>query len=154
MKISEREALASNPFWISSLIGHFNQGYGGDAPFELIYLLPPLALRKISRKSVSTLNSSSTIYSAFLDNKEKRMRVAGLQRYVEYYKHLVMPSLIAYANTGNSFGRKLENGREYKYSAVDNRQVREYCKAAYNLGVIFSKENQKDCFYKLGVFEI
>jgi len=82
------------------------------------------------------------------------MRIAGLQRYVDYYKYLVIPSLIAYANKGNSFGRNLENGSDYKYSAVDSHRIREYCKAAHNLGVVFSKENQKECFYKLGVFSI
>jgi len=154
LKINDRVILASNPFWVSELIGFFNQGYGGSAPFELAYLIPPLTLRRDSRKSISDLKSTSTIYSAFLDGKEKRMRIAGLQSYVDYYKYLVVPSLIAYSNKGNSFGRNLENGKTYKYSSINSRQVREYCKAAHNLGVIFSKEKSKECFYKLGVFNI
>ncbi len=154
MNIDERALLASNSFWVSELIGFFNQGYGGRVPFELVYLLVPLALRKESRQGISSLNSRSTIYSAFLDNKEKRKRIAGLQKYVECYKHLVVPSLIAYSNKGNCFGRKLENGKLYTYSSIENLHVREYCKAAHNLGVIFSKESSKECIYKLGVFSI
>lgn len=154
MKIDDRLVLASNPFWVAELIGFFNHGYGGEVPFELVYLLPPLTLRKDSRQCISSLNSKSTIYSAFLDSKEKRSRIVGLQRHVGYYKSLVTPSLIVYADKGNIFGRKLKNGKQYIYSSVENQKIREYCKAAHNLGVIFSKESAKECFYKLGVFKI
>lgn len=154
LKINERFVLANNPFWVSELIGSFNQGYGGKAPFELVYLVVPLVLRKDSRKKISTLNNLSTIYSAFLDGKDKRVRIAGLQRYVDYYKPLVIPSLIAYSNKGNTFGLRLDNGKEYHYSKINNTRAREYFKAAYNLGVVFSKESPKECFYKLGVFNV
>lgn len=154
MKISDRVMLASNPFWVSELIGFFNQGYGGRAPFELVYLIAPLVLRKDTRGGISALNSQSTIYSAFLDTRDKRMKIAGLQKYIDYYKHLALPSLIVYSNKGNSFGRFIENGKIYKYSSVQNARLREYCKAAHNLGVIFSKEKSKECFYKLGAFDL
>ena len=154
MKIDERHTLASNPFWLSELIGFFNQGYGDKAPFELVYLTAPLILRQESRKKISSLNSTSTIYSAFLESKEKRTKIAGLQKHVESYKHLVIPSLIVYSNKGNKFGLRLQNGKKYQYNKIDNKQVREYCKAAYILGKIFAKESTKECFYKLGVFSL
>lgn len=154
MKISDRVALASNPFWVSELVGFFNYGYGGRVPFELVYLLAPLVLRKDTRQGISTLNSQSTIYSAFLDAKEKRIRIAGLQKYVDYYKYLAIPSLIVYSTKGNRFSRYLENGCTYNYSVVQDIKIREYCKASHNLGVIFSKEKAKECFYKLGVFNL
>lgn len=154
MKISDRVMLASNPFWVSELIGFFNHGYGGRAPFELVYLLVPLVLRKNTRMGISALNSKSTIYSAFLDERNKRVRIAGLQKYVDYYKHLAIPSLIVYSNNGNNFGRFIENERDYKYTSIESARLREYCKAAHNLGVIFSKEKPKECFYKLGVFDL
>lgn len=154
MRTDEKAIFNSNPFWLSELVGYFNQGYGGDAPFELVYLIPPLLLRKESRRRVGSLNTKSTIDSAFLDSKNKQAQISGLPRQVNYYKHLIVPSLIEYSNKGNRFGITLKNGKNYNYSAVKSKSVREYCKAAHNLGVIFSKEDARECLYKLGVIKI
>lgn len=154
MRIDEKVIFNSNPFWLSELVGYFNEGYGGNAPFELVYLIPPLLLRKEARRRVGSLNANSTIDSAFLDSKDKRARIAGLPRQVNNYKHLVVPSLIAYSTKGNRFGLTLKNGKNYHYESVKSKSVREYCKAAHNLGVIFSKEDAMECFYKLGVVKV
>jgi hypothetical protein len=154
LKISEIEELSLNPFWLSKLISHFNEGYGGNAPFELVYLLFPLVLRERTRNKLSTLNRSSNIYSALLDDKEKRILISALQFYVEEYKQYVKPSLIVYANFGNEFGLKLKNNSAYDFKKEKDSKTKNYYKAAYYLGVIFSKEKSSECFYKLGVFKV
>lgn len=154
MRISEIEKLSLNPFWLSKLICHFVEGYGKEAPFELTYMLLPLVLRQESRECLSKLNKNSTIYSAFLDHRDKRLNITALQHYVDSYSKYVNPSLIVYANAGHSFGRCLKNSNKYDFNKEKNQQTKIFYKAAYYLGVIFSKEKAKDCFYKLGVFKV
>lgn len=155
MRISEIEKLSLSPFWLSKLIFHFVEGYGKETPFELTYMLLPLVLRQESREVLSNLNKNSTIYSAFLDHREKRLKITALQHYVESYSKYVNPSLIVYANAGHSFGmRCLKNSNKYDFNKEKNQQTKKFYKAAYYLGVIFSKEKSKDCFYKLGVFKV
>ena len=77
MKIDTLTSLTLNPFWLSEIIGHFNEGYGNNAPFELTYLVLPLVLRENTRIKLSQLNNKSTIYSAFLDSKEKRIKITA-----------------------------------------------------------------------------
>lgn len=154
MRISEIEKLSLNPFWLSKLICYFVEGYGKETPFELTYMLIPLVLREESREALSKLNKNSTIYSAFLDHREKRQRITALQYYVDSYSEYVKPSLIAYANADHSFGRSLTNSKTYDFNKEKNQQTKKFYKAAYYLGVIFSKENSKECFYKLGVFKV
>lgn len=154
MKVSEIETLLLSPFWLSKLIGYFVEGYGKETPFELIYILLPLVLRHESREALSNLNSNSTIYSAFLDDKDKRLGISALQYYVEAYSKYVNPSLIVYANSGNSFGNYLKNARQFDYSKEKNKHTRNFFRAAYYLGVILAKEKSQDCFYKLGVFKV
>jgi len=133
---------------------HFIEGYGNDAPFELAYLVLPLVLREESRSALCRLNKTSTIYSAFLDGKEKRIRITALQYYVQAYKGYVNPSLIIYSKKGNEFGLTLKNLNSYDYSKEKDKTTKAYFKAAYCLGAVFSKEKTPDCFYKLGVFKI
>ncbi len=154
MKIETLTTLTLNPFWLSEIIGNFNEGYGNNAPFELTYLVIPLILRENTRVKLSLLNINSTIYSAFLDSKEKRVIITALQRHVEFYKKNVMPSLAVYANKGNVLSGEITNMKPYKFNTEKNLEVRKYLKAAYYLGVIFRKESSKNCFAKLGVFEL
>tara|TARA_B100001063_G_C16701102_1_gene522609 strand:+ start:289 stop:753 length:465 start_codon:yes stop_codon:yes gene_type:complete len=154
LKISEIEQLSLSPFWLSKLISHFVEGYGKETPFELTYILLPLVLRQESREALSKLNANSTIYSAFLDHRDKRLNITALQHYVEAYSKYVNPSLIVYANAGHSFGKCLQNSRKYDFKKEKSQQTKKFYKAAYYLGVIFSKEETKDCFYKLGVFKV
>ncbi len=154
LKISEIEKLSLNPYWLSNIICHFIEGYGNKAPFELVYLAIPLILRGEPRNGLCKLNTTSTIYSAFLDDKDKRKRITALQYYVEVYKEFVNPAFIVYANKGNDFGIKLTNKNIYDYKKERDKTTRNYLKAAHNLGNVFSKEKTQDCFFKLGVFKL
>jgi hypothetical protein len=154
LKIREIEALTVNPFWLSKLLESFVDGYGNNTPFELTHLLFPFVLREKPRKELCKLNRNSTVYSAFLDHKDKRIRIFALQHYVSEYKKHVNPALIAYANNGNSFGIKLQNNRQCNYQNESDSFVKEYLKSAHILGSILSKEKTADCFFKLGVFQI
>lgn len=154
MKINEIETLSLNPYWLSNIICHFIEGYGNHSPFELIYLAAPLILRGESRDALCKLNKTSTIYSAFLDDKDKRKKITALQYYVEVYKEFVNPAFIVYANQGNNFGLKITNNSVYDYKKERDKTTKNYLKAAHNLGVVFSKEKKQDCFFKLGVFKV
>ena len=65
-----------------------------------------------------------------------------------------MPSLAVYSNKGNVFSGNIQNMKPYKFNKEENAEVKKYLKSAHYLGVIFKKESSKNCFYKLGVFEL
>jgi len=154
--INNKITLALSPYWLADLIEHFVEGYGKPAPFQLSYLVIPLVLRRDSRDPLSSLKSTSTIYSAFLDSTEKRKRITALQLAVENYSTYTRLAMLAYSARGHQFDLTIFNNQNHrpKKQNYTNHISKDYFKASYNLGMIFSKEDLTACFYKLGVFNV
>lgn len=154
--IDEKITLALSPFWLADFIEHFVYGYGKPVPFQLVYLMIPLVLRRDSRDPLVALKNTSTIYSAFLDTSEKRKRVLALQLAVTNYSAYAKRAMLAYSARGHNFDLEISNAAGYvpKKESYTSHIAKEYFKASRNLGVIFSKEDLAACFYKLGVFKI
>lgn len=154
--IDEKITLALSPFWLADFIEHFVCGYGKPVPFQLVYLMIPLVLRRDSREPLVALKSTSTVYSAFLDTSEKRRRVLALQLVVNNYSVYTKRAMLAYSARGHNFGLEISNAPDYvpKKEAYTSHTAKEYFKASRNLGMIFSKEDLAACFYKLGVFKV
>jgi sugar/nucleoside kinase (ribokinase family) len=154
LKTSDIEKLSLNHFWLCDLLRYFVTGYGKPVPLELCYLLFPLVLRDKQRKALASANVKSTIYSIFLDKKEKRSLLAALQHYVDSYKANANEAIILYGNTEVIKRNKLLNSSKFDYKGELDAKIREYYKAAFNFGVIVSKEEANSCFYKLGVYKL
>lgn len=154
--INNKLTLALSPYWLADLIEHFVEGYGKPTPFQLSYLTIPLVLRRDSRHPLSSLKSTSTIYSAFLDSSEKRKRITALQLAVDNYSAYTRLAMLAYSARGHEFGLTICNNQDHapKKQNYISHISKDYFKASYNLGVIFSKEDVTACFYKLGVFNV
>lgn len=154
--INNKITLALSPYWLADLIEHFVEGYGKPTPFQLSYLMIPLVLRRDSRDPLSSLKSTSTIYSAFLDSTEKRKRITALQLAVNNYSEYTRLAMLAYSARGHQFGLTIQNNLDQvpKKQSYTSHISKDYFKASYNLGTIFSKEDLAACFYKLGVFNV
>ncbi|MGU3349381.1 three component ABC system middle component [Pseudomonas monsensis] len=154
--INNKLTLALSPYWLADLVEHFVEGYGKPTPFQLLYLTIPLVLRRDSRQPLSSLKSTSTIYSAFLDTSEKRKRITALQLAVDNYSTYTRLAMLAYSARGHQFGLTICNKQDHapKKHNYTSHISKDYFKASYNLGVIFSKEDATACFYKLGVFSV
>ena len=154
--INNKLTLALSPYWLADLVEHFVEGYGKPTPFQLSYLTIPLVLRRDSRQPLSSLKSTSTIYSAFLDTSEKRKRITALQLAVDNYSTYTRLAMLAYSARGHQFGLTICNKQDHapKKQNYTSHISKDYFKASYNLGVIFSKEDVTACFYKLGVFSV
>ncbi len=154
--IEEKLTLSLNPFWLAELIEHFVDGYSKPTPFQLAFLMVPLVLRSESRLNLRNLNKNSTIYSAFLDSADKRKRVSALQIGVENYRDYTKDAFVVYASKGNEFDVLMNNSDSFVSRAgkTTDTAVKDYFKAAYNLGLVFAKEDLACCFYKLGVFSV
>jgi hypothetical protein len=154
--IDEKITLALSPFWLADFIEHFVHGYARPVPFQLVYLMIPLVLRRDSRDPLVSLKTTSTIYSAFLDSNEKRKRVTALQLAVNNYSEFSRLAILAYSARGHNFGLEISNAPGYvpKKESYTSHIAKEYFKASQNLGMIFSKEDLAACFYKLGVFKV
>ncbi|UQS87913.1 DUF6521 family protein [Pseudomonas chlororaphis subsp. piscium] len=111
--INNKITLALSPYWLADFIEHFAQGYGRPAPFQLIFLIIPLVLRRDSRDPLSSLKNTSTIYSAFLDTSEKRKRITALQLAVDNYSDYSRLAMLAYSARGHSFGLEISNHQGY-----------------------------------------
>ncbi|WP_149086506.1 three component ABC system middle component [Pseudomonas prosekii] len=154
--IEEKITLALSPYWLADLIEHFVCGYGKPVPFQLVYLMIPLVLRRDSRDPLLALKNTSTVYSVFLDASEKRRRVLALQLAVDNYSEYTNRAILAYSARGHHFDLNISNAFDYKpkKESYTNHIAKDYFKASRNLGMIFSKEDLAACFYKLGVFKV
>ncbi|KMY03623.1 hypothetical protein V476_21840 [Pseudomonas syringae KCTC 12500] len=153
--IDEKITLALSPFWLADLIEQFVNGYAKPVPFQLVYLVVPLVLRRESRVPLASCKNTSTIYSAFLETANKRSRVSALQLAVTNYSEHVRLAMLAYSARGHELDIMLVNMPVDRLrNDTTNSTVKEYFRAAYNLGVILSKEELAACFYKLGVFKV
>ncbi|WP_066313772.1 three component ABC system middle component [Bacillus sp. FJAT-29814] len=148
------KSLSLNPFFCSKIIPHFVQGYGKDVELPLAYLILPYVLYEPSRNVLRNANAKSSIYSLFIDNN-KLLNIAGIEKRYEIYKNLTNQSIIVACNENLlEFEQKLKLVGSPKYQNTKNLQIREYYKAAYYLGRIFSDYRPFDIFLKIGVKEV
>ncbi len=147
--------LSLNPFFCSKIIPHFIDGYGKEVELPLVYLVLPYVLYEPSRNVLKKANSKSSIYSLFIDNN-KLPNIAGIEKRYEVFKELTKQSVIvAYNESLIDFNQQnLKLVCSPKYQNTRNPDIREYYRAAYYLGKIFSRYTSFDIFLKIGVKEV
>ncbi len=156
MNLIDIKNILYNPFWGGKLIPHFISGFPErSVKIELVYLLFPFVLYKDSRSILASLKSTSTLYSAFLDNSEGKMSLAGLERRYSSFKILTNQSLIVAANNHSiEISNLLIGKNKIDFSMESDPLIKDFCKASKYLGVVFSKNDYLDIFIKLGIKQL
>lgn len=166
MKSNDLVNLMFSPQWISTLLHHFISGAKKINPqgikAEILYLVIPFVTDDVTRGVLSNANTRSNFSSVFYkkDLSEKRIPVEiknalmGKNNQIEQYREITNRGFIYLGNTvALGIGKYITVTKitNYKYEKGINR---DYCKAAYNLGVILAKEDYRNVFVKLGLTNI
>lgn len=146
--------ISLNPFFGSKLIHHFISGYQDEVELPLIYLILPYILFEPSRNVLKAAKSNSSIYTLFMD-KHKLSNIAGIEKRYAMFKELTNESLVVACNEELvELKGKIKLLKKVNYHSTKDKDLKEYYKAAYYLGRIFSKYRTFDIFLKIGVKEI
>lgn len=165
MKSKDLVDLMFSPIWISTLLHHFLSGVQQNNPqgikTELLYLVIPFVIDDITRKQLTTANTRSTFASIFYRNDEPEdnkleIKNALIQKnsQIKQYREITNRGLIFLGNIKSLEIKRFINVGE----VVDFKKApifrRDFCKAAYYLGVVLAKEDYRNLFVKLGITNI
>ena len=161
MSIDKLRMLSLNPHFLGKLIQNFVQGYGKPADLKLIFYVLPIVLYKDSRGKLSSANSRSSIESLFqsktsFEGNEKvklsgKVSLAGFVERFEVLKNNTKQALIILSNEGKiGLGTHVSLLVEEKYDNYTGN-VKNSLKAAYYLGIVFSKTTSEYLNSFLGV---
>ncbi|QQR97866.1 MAG: hypothetical protein IPK18_13735 [Sphingobacteriales bacterium] len=117
---------------------------------ELIYYILPLIYNDRIKDKLVRSNANST-FNTFL-NSEVKMELIVIETLLANYRIKTKEALITLSNIYNveiSDYVILKEERKITYSEEKNPILKDYCKAAFNLGSILSKEDYKTIFLNL-----
>lgn len=146
--------ITLNPFFMSRIIHAFIAGYEKTVvPFNLIYIVLPIIYYRPSRKLLISAQSRSSLRSLFIDDVDKATALGGLQERVYYFHKLTNQSFIVAVNEErirfNPEGIQLSQNIDYK--DILNKNVKDFIRAAYYLGLLCSKMEVSNLYRLLGV---
>jgi len=154
MRIEDLSRLTNNPVWASRILRYFLSGAvsfeDGALKFELIYLaLPLVSDEKVFRK-LATSSTRSSFITVFKEVELKNC-LAGIDDRIAAFVAITHKALILLGSEitiGDSGVIRLSNVVHYNDASPDEKA---YCKAAFNLGVVFAKADYKEIFLRIGV---
>lgn len=151
MNIDQTEKIFFNPLFTSKLILMALAGSNkNELKMELIYYVLPLIYNdKINNKLVKS-NAKST-FNTFLTS-EIKMELITIDKLLSNYKKKTNEALITLSNIYNieiSDYLILKEEKNATYTEEKDPVLRDYYKAAFNLGSILSKEDHKTIFLNL-----
>lgn len=146
--------ITLNPFFMSRIIHAFIAGYNKSiVPFNIIYIILPTIYYGPSRKLLISAQSRSSLRSLFVDDIERAAALGGLQERVYYFHELTNQSFIIATNEGrirmSSEGIQLSQNIDYRDFL--NKNVRDFIRAAYYLGLLCSRMEVSNVYRLLGV---
>lgn len=146
--------ISLNPFFLSKVIHAFSAGYEKPVPFNLIFIVLPIIYYRPSRKLLITAQRRSSLRSLFVDDVEKAAALGGLQERIIYFYTFTNQAFIIAANEErvrlNSEGM-IENKQTIDYKEFLNKNVKEFIRASYYLGLLCSKMEMSNIYRLLGV---
>lgn len=158
MTTEEVRLLTYNPFFGKNILHHFICGFAnGQASINLIYLVFPLVFNESSRTILNTARKDSTLETSFLDTPKGKISLAGIEKRYEYFKDLTQKSTIILCSEKAMLIEKefFKVLSEVSFKNEKDLLLKEYFRAAYYLGVIFSNSNSElDIFLKLRIKNI
>lgn len=151
MNIDQTEKIFFNPLFTSKLVLMALAGsHKNKLKMELIYYVLPLIYNdKINNKLVKS-NTKST-FNTFLTS-EIKMELIRIETLLSNYKKKTNEALITLSNIYNiefSDYLILKEEKNVTYTEEKDPVLRDYYKAAFNLGSILSKEDHKTIFFNL-----
>ena len=160
MSIENIQILSLNPHFHGFLLQLFLSGYNKPCEIRLAFMALPILMYSESRKKLASAKSTSKMETLFnkpeiLENDVKISGKVKLSGYMERYHQIVPLSkkalIILYSKRKIVLNQdKIVLIESQKYSQFEG-SIREWAKAAYYLGVIFSKTNEDHLNYFLGV---
>jgi len=151
MNIAQTEKILFNPLFTSKLLLMALAGAkSNQLKMELIYYILPLIYNDIIKDKLMRSTANST-FNTFL-NSEVKMELIVIETLLANFRKKTKEALITLSNIHNveiSDYVILKEERKIAYSEEKNPFLTDYCKAAFNLGSILSKEDYKRIFFNL-----
>ena len=151
MNIARTEKILFNPLFTSKLLLMALAGAKNNQfKMELIYYILPLIYNDRIKDKLMRSTANST-FNTFL-NSEVKMELIVIETMLANYRKKTKEALITLSNIYNveiSEYLILKEERKITYSDEKNPILKDYCKAAFNLGSILSKEDYKKIFFNL-----
>lgn len=159
--------LIFDPQWTSKLLHYFFSGFQktnkSGIKTELLYLILPFLYDDLTRTRLYTASSQSTFVSIYKkkrgnDDYEydyiQRSLINKNHQYIEF-KEFTNNALIYLGNNIEVVINSHIIITELKTNFnSESKLYKNYCKAAYYLGVIFAKEDYKNILLKLGIINL
>lgn len=159
MSIVNIKKLSMNTHFYSLLIQGFLTGYGKPCKMKLVFMALPILLYAESREKLVVANKRSRVDTLFQSSQivgeseiSGRTRLAGyLDRY-NSLKPYCKEALIIMFSEGKMIvdNHKILIMKEIQYKNFKGT-VKEWVRAAFYLGVVFSKATEEHLSYFLGV---
>ena len=160
MSLKNIETLSLNPHFFKHLIICFLSGYGKSCDLKLVFMVLPILLYAPSREKLVSAKSTSRLESLFraqveFDENIKlsgRTRLSGFLSRYEMLQLATKKAIIILHNQGliSIDGCYIVTNRTISYKNY-NKSISSWMKAAYYLGVVFSKSTEDHITYFLGV---
>jgi len=148
------------PQWVAKILqlyisGAQNQNSNGIKT-ELIYLvIPVIVIDSIRNKLNNAMNTSSFSTIFEMDMTDKKEYSINISERVESFLKITNDGLIQLGNeTEIEFSEYITVSKTIKHTKFKPSNDLDFYKAAYYLGLIFSKEDYRTIFLKLGVMPL
>ena len=158
LKASTLQILIYSPQWTSILLHYFLSGVKLQSKkgikFELIYFVLPFIFDKRIRNKLKKSNAKST-FSTLFNHVELKRQLLLKDEEILNFKEITNSGFIYLGNKIElNISDYLDIEETIEYRNEKNSQIKDYCKSAYMLGMIFAKEDYLDIFMKVGVTKL
>lgn len=157
MKPKELVNMMYSPQWTGKLLHHFLSGVQSvtneGIKTELIYLVLPFLSDNIIKEKLCKANKNSSLKTVFKDDNTLTMKNSLLKKdqQLKDFIEITNNSIIYLGNYATlNLGFTITINETVIFQNEDP-EIREYCKAAYYLGVVLSKEHYINTIHKLGI---
>lgn len=151
MNIAQIETILFNPLFTSKMLLMALSGANSNKlKIELIYYVLPMLYNDTIKNKLVRSTSKSTFNT--LLNAEVKIELVVIENLLANYKKKTKEALITLSNIHNieiSDYLILKDELKSTYAEEKNNILKEYYKAAFNLGSILSKEDYKTIFFNL-----
>lgn len=161
MSIKNIEILSMNSHFYALLFRGFLSGYNKPCEIRMLFMALPILLYSDSRKKLLSANKKSKMESLFnkpkdLDNDDKISGKSDLAGYISRFedaKGLSKKAIIILCSQGKISlkGNKVLLVSDPIKHLSYKGEVKQWIRAAYYLGIIFSKTSENHLNYFLGV---
>lgn len=150
----EINRIINSPFFSSEIIHSFICGYQKDLHYSVLMFVLPIIYNGDCRKKFNSANNRSDIYSLFASNKKYYNNQVSLSSKIDLYSifqnntdliNLTQKAIIILSTKDeiaiDSKGFIINKNIDKSFERIKNKDIKEYIRSSYYLGVILSKNN-------------